>query len=126
MNMSLIITEVKYGAIDYDDYPCHSYYIIKISPYPYTLKADLSIDGQFISSVEMLCVGTYLFPININFHSYALQKTKSINTIVSLRKINNGNVNVICYDSRDFIPPCLQSISKNDYNIFSPIHTPIK
>ena len=29
MDMSLIITEGKYGAIDADDYSCHGYYIIK-------------------------------------------------------------------------------------------------
>ena len=36
MNMSLIITEGKYGAIDTDDYSCHGYYIIKFSSSPYT------------------------------------------------------------------------------------------
>ena len=43
--------EVKYGAIDTDDYSCRGYYIIKFYSYPYTLQADLSIDGQVISSV---------------------------------------------------------------------------
>ena len=27
MNMSLIIIEVNYGAIDADDYTCHGYYV---------------------------------------------------------------------------------------------------
>ena len=90
--------EGKYGAIDADDSSCHGYYIIKFYSPPYTLQADLRIDGQDISSGEMLCEGTYFFPININYHYYVLQKTKSINTIVSLRKIINGNSNVICYD----------------------------
>ena len=31
MNMSLIIMEGKYGAIDTDDSSCHGYYIIKFS-----------------------------------------------------------------------------------------------
>ena len=48
MNMSLIITEGKYGAIDTDDSSCHSYDIIKFSSSPYTLQSDLSIDGQVI------------------------------------------------------------------------------
>ena len=30
MNMSLIITEEKYGAIDYYYYSCHGYYIITL------------------------------------------------------------------------------------------------
>ena len=36
MNMSLIIMEGKYGAIDADDPPCHGYYIINFpfSKYP--------------------------------------------------------------------------------------------
>ena len=42
-------------AIDADDYSCHGYYIIKFSSSPYTLQEDLSIDGQVISSGEMLC-----------------------------------------------------------------------
>ena len=52
MNMSLIIMEVKYVAIDTDDSSCHGYYIIKFSSLPYTLQSDLSIDGQVISSGE--------------------------------------------------------------------------
>ena len=64
--------------------------------HPHTLQADLNIDGQVISSGEMLCEGTYYFPININFHSYVSPKNKSNNTIVSLRKIINVNINVIC------------------------------
>ena len=126
MNMSLIIMEGNYGAIDADDSSCNGYYIIKISSSLYTLQVDLSIDGQVISSGEILCEGTYFFPININSRYYFLQKNKSDNTIVSLRTVINGNVNVICYDSKYFIPPCLQYILQNDYNILSPIHTPTK
>ena len=64
--MSLIIMEGNYGAIDADDSSCNGYYIIKISSSPYTLQSDLIIDGQVISSGEMVCEGTYFFPININ------------------------------------------------------------
>ena len=45
MNMSLIITKVNYGAIDDDDSSGHGYHIIKLSLIPYTLQADLNIDG---------------------------------------------------------------------------------
>ena len=31
MNIYLIVMEVKYGAIDTEDYSCHGYYIIKFS-----------------------------------------------------------------------------------------------
>ena len=78
MNMSLIIMEGKYGAIDADNSSCHGYYIIIYFPSPYTLQADLSIDSQVISSGEMVCEGTYFFPININSHYYVLQKINSL------------------------------------------------
>ena len=55
MNMDLIITEVKYGAIDTDDSSRHGNYIIKFSSYPYILQVYLSIDGQVISSGEVIC-----------------------------------------------------------------------
>ena len=74
MNMSLIIMEGKYGAIDSDDSSCHGYYIIKFSSYPYTLQTDFSVDGKFISSSEMVCEGNYLFSININYHYYVLHQ----------------------------------------------------
>ena len=74
MNMSLIITEGKYGAIDTDDSLCHGYYIINFSSSPYTLQADLSIYGQVISLGEILFEGSSFFPININSHYYILQK----------------------------------------------------
>ena len=48
--MSLISMEGKYGAIGTDNYSCRGYYIIKFYFSPNTLQADLSIDGQFISS----------------------------------------------------------------------------
>ena len=44
MNMSLIITEGNYCAIDADGSKCNGYYIISVFPYPYTLQVDLSID----------------------------------------------------------------------------------
>ena len=73
----------------------------------------------------MLFKGTYFSPININFHYY-LQITKFINTIVSLRTIINGNVNVMCYDSKDVIPPCLRYISHNGYNTLLPLNITMK
>ena len=102
--------EGKYGAIYTDDYSCHGYYIINFSSSLYTFQEDLSIDEKFISSGEMAFEGNDLFPIDINCHCYVLQITKSINTIVSLSTKINGNVNVICYYSKDFLPPCLRSI----------------
>ena len=126
MNMSLIITEGKHVAIDTDDYSCHGYYIIKFSSSPYNLQVDLSIDRQVISYDEMVFEGAYLFSININYHYYVLQITKTINTIFSLRKIINCNINIICYDSKDVVTPCLRSISHNDYNTLSPLHIHMK
>ena len=46
--------EWKYGAIDTDYHSYHGYYIIKISPSPYTLQSDFIIDERVISSGEML------------------------------------------------------------------------
>ena len=74
MNMSLIIIEGKYGAIDTDDSLWQGYYTIKFSSSPYTLQVGLSIDGQVISSGKIVCEGTYLFSININSRYYVLQK----------------------------------------------------
>ena len=81
MNVSLIILEGKYGDIDADHSSWRSYYIIKLSSYPYTLQSELSINDHFIYSREMVCEGNYFFPININSNHYVLQKTKPINTI---------------------------------------------
>ena len=64
--------EGKYGAIGGDDFSCHDYYIINFYSYPYTLQADLSIDCHIIYSGEIVCEGTYLFPININSRYYVL------------------------------------------------------
>ena len=60
----------------------------------------MNIDGRVISSSEMVCEGTHCFPINISSHFHFFQK-KTNNTIVSLRKIIRGKVNVMCYDSND-------------------------
>ena len=116
MNMFLVIMKVKYGAIYTDGSSLCGYHIIKISSYQYNFQSDLSIGGQVISSSEMICDGTCSFPININSCYYILQKNKSINTIVSLRTIINGNGNILCYDLKDILPPCSRSISQNYYN----------
>ena len=55
MNMSFIIMEGKCGDIDDDDSLCYCYYNIKFYSSPYTLQADLRIDGQVISLDEMVC-----------------------------------------------------------------------
>ena len=66
--------EGEHGAIDADDYTCNGYYIIKVSSSPYILQADLSIDGQVISSGEIVCEGTDFFSIHINYHYYISKK----------------------------------------------------
>ena len=100
MNISLIYMEGNYGAIDADDSTVHGYYIMIFSSYTYTLQEDLSIYGQVTSSDEMVSEG--FFSININPHYYVSPKNKPNNTIVSLRKMINGNVNLIRYYSKDY------------------------
>ena len=58
------------------------------------------------------------------FSLLCLKKSKSNNTIISLRKTSNGNVHVICYYSKDIVPPYLCSISQNYYNTLSRLHIP--
>ena len=61
-------------------------------------------------------------PITINFHYHVSSKTKSNNTVVSLRKSINGNVNVKCYDPNDVIPYSLKTISHNGLCLLTPLH----
>ena len=70
MNMYFIVMEVNYDDIDACDSICNGYYIIRFPSSPYTLQADLIIDGQVISSGKMVCEGTYFFSITINSHYY--------------------------------------------------------
>ena len=51
---------------------------------------------------------------------------KSINTIVYVSKIINGNVHVICYGWNYIAPQCFRSVSRIDYNNLSPLHIPMK
>ena len=91
----------------------------------FNLQVDLRIDGQDISSGEIIRERTYFFPININSHYYVLQKTKSVKT-KSQSTIVNGNVNLIYYDSKDVLPPCSRSILYNDYSTLSTLHIQMK
>ena len=66
---------------------------------------------------------------NLFFNPYQFSllcftKNKSNNTIISLRKISNGNVHVIWYNSNDIVPPYLCSISHNYYNTLSRLYIP--
>ena len=38
----------------------------------------------------------------------------------------NDNINVICYYSKDIVPPFSWYISQNYYNTMSPLHIPMK
>ena len=116
--------EGNYGTIDADVSTYHGYYIIRFSSSPYTLQADLSIYGQFISSGEMVCEGNY-FSININSHYYVLH-LKTNNKILSLGTIINGNAKVIFNYSNDIVPSYLRSISQKDFSTLSPLHVPMK
>ena len=77
MNVSLIIAEGNYGAIGADDTRWNGYYIIRFSLSPYTLQEEFSIDGQVISSSEMVCEGNVFQYISIIIIVF-LQKTNSI------------------------------------------------
>ena len=59
MNVSLTNMEGNCGAINADDYTWHGCYIIIFYSYIYSFQANLSIDGQVIFSVEMVCEGTH-------------------------------------------------------------------
>ena len=125
MNMSLIIMEDKYIAIDSYDSSCHGYNIIKFSLSPYILQEELSIDGQVTYSGEMVPEANYLFPININSYYYVLQKLNSLTNKFSKEKII-GNVKLIYHGLKDVLPQCLRCIPQNYYNSLSPIHIPMK
>ena len=49
-----------------------------------------------------------------------------MNKIVYLRKIINGNANILCYDWNDVVPQCLRSLSQSDYNNLSTLNIPTK
>ena len=123
MNIYWVIMEDTYGAVDADDSTCNCYYIIRFHLSRYNLQEDFSIDVQVISSGEMVCEGTYFFQsIPIPIIIIVFSKTKSISTIVSLRKIINVNINIICYGSKDFVTSFLRSISKKYFSTLSTLH----
>ena len=62
----IIITEGNYGANYANDSAFNEYYIIIFYPYTYTLQENFIIDGQVISSGEILSEGNHYFPINIS------------------------------------------------------------
>ena len=124
MNVYLIIMEGNCGAVNVDDSMFHGYYITRFSSSPYTLQVEFSIDGQIVFSGEMVCEGDFL--ININSHYYSSPKNKSNNTIVSLRKIINGDINVIFFYSKDVVPSSLRSISYKGFSKISPLPVPIE
>ena len=53
INMSLIITEVRYVTIDANDYAFHGYYVITFSSFPYNLQLDFNIYGQVFIMVKL-------------------------------------------------------------------------
>ena len=54
------------------------------------------------------------------------KKLNKLTPFFYLKKIINVNVNVVCYDLKDIIIPCVRYISQNDYNIFPALHIPMK
>ena len=54
------------------------------------------------------------------------KERKNINRIISLRKITNDNVNVICYNSKYVVTQFLRYTTQNDYNTLSPLHISTK
>ena len=110
MNMSLTIIELIFDAIDkwWLFMSCLLYHqVLWICIYP-SSRLQYWLISYFI---RRFCLWEDLFfSINNNYHYYVLQENKSINTIVYLRKIINGNVNVLFYDCNYVVPQCLRSI----------------
>ena len=92
MNLSFIIMEVNHGYIDSEYSTFHGYHIIKFSSYLYTLQYNLSIDGQVISSGEMVCEGT--------FFSYQYQLS-----LFYFSK-NNTITQLYCFSHTLILAPC--------------------
>ena len=74
----------------------------------------------------MVCEGNYYFPINISSHYYVYPKNKSNKTIVSMRKIINGNVNVKFYDSKEVVPSYLRPILHKYFSSLTLLHAPVE
>ena len=100
MNISLINMEGNYGLIDAEKFTCIGYNIIKFPSSTYFHKWDLSIDGPVISSVEVVCEGTYILE-STSILTIMFYKNEFNETIEYLRTINNVNVNVIYYYSKN-------------------------
>ena len=77
MNMSLIILEGNYRAIDADYSSCQGYYIINFYSSQYSLQTHFSNGAKVISSGEIVCERTHFFPINIDSRYYVIQEKKS-------------------------------------------------
>ena len=112
------------SAIYADNTSYHGPYIIIFSNSTYTHQEDSNIDGQFIPSVEILCKEIHYLPITINSRYYVSPKNKSNNTIVSLREIINGNIDVKCYYYYYVVPLSLRAISHNYIRSLAILHFP--
>ena len=89
VNIYLIITKGNDGDIDDDNTSFRGYYnIIIFSSCKYTLQADLNIDGQVISSGEMVCEGAYYLPMNIRYRYNFFQKINQIETFYLRGKLS--------------------------------------
>ena len=110
MNIYLVIVEGNYGAIDANNFTYPGYNIIKFSLSLYILQANLSIDGPVIFSVGMVCERAHFFQSTPILIIIFYKRKKSNETIEYLNKINNGNVNVIYYYSKNVVLFFIRSI----------------
>ena len=68
--MTSFSESVKYGAINITDTSTNGFYVIMFTSGAYTLQENTTIDGQIITSGELVVKAQYLFSMQIDTNWY--------------------------------------------------------
>ena len=68
--MALLVESGKYGAINTNDAATNGFYVIMFTSEAYTLQYNTTIDGQLITSGELVDKSQYLCSIQVDTNWY--------------------------------------------------------
>jgi hypothetical protein len=119
-NIAATITERSYGAVNTIDPNTQGFYIVKFMSTPYSLQQDMNVNGDCISSGELVCDAEYLSPAQLGSLWYVTPDEDTMPIVVEMSKVLVCNLAVNIVTELSDLDNCVSTLSADDLLVKQP------
>ena len=120
-NIAATITANSYGAMNADDPKTDGFYIIQFTSPPYTLQNDIEVNGDKITSGNLVCDAEYLSPAQKGSNWYVTpSKNDVLHVVIEMSKVLVTNIPINIVTGLSELDRNMKTLTKSDLRIKKP------